>query len=374
MSAPEMTRKGLLGPSLLGKKGPPRKKERVMIAERRKNVVLGLVALFVLAFSNSALAVDGDTFTNLAEITARTSPGNSTDKPSPLSSRTLTGLSIQGANSVNENSTSSYAATASYSDGSSKNVNAAWSANSPYATINTGGVLSAQEVTANQPVTITASYLEGAVTKAATKGLTIVDGTPVQGQLLFRDDFSEVTASGSPNWDIVTGDWSGKGGRFSSTIKDDNVALVRNVPALDSFEAGRIESNVKLTNKPGSGKPNASILFGYVDAAHYRYVRIRPNRVIIGQVGDYEGETAGVRAVINADIALKTWHSVRVDIYSRGSVDVYIEPSAGNQSGTSSPLLSYLFSGAATGRVGYAAKKARTFFDDFHAWDETALP
>lgn len=298
MPAPVMTRKGLLGRSLLGKNVPPGKKERVMFTERQKNVVLALVALFVLAFSTGALAVggyldtfntkygtagtrlsscsvchtttpstnaygkaftnnhtgstttsqamskiepvdsDGDTFTNLAEINARTFPGNSADKPSPQSTLALTGISIQGANSVNEHTRSTYAATASYSDGSSKNVHAAWSANSPYATINTSGVLSAQAVTANQPVTITAAYTEGAATKTATKGVTLVEGTPAPGQPLFRDDFSEVTASGSSNWEIAAGNWSGKGGRFSSTINANNIALIMNVPAWIHLKPG----------------------------------------------------------------------------------------------------------------------------------------
>jgi hypothetical protein len=40
----------------------------------------------------------------------------------------------------------------------------------------------------------------------------------------------------------------------------------------------------------------------------------------------------------------------------------------------SSPVVSHQFNGAATGQVGYAARKARTFFDDFYVWDETLLP
>jgi hypothetical protein len=161
------------------------------------------------------------------------------------------------------------------------------------------------------------------------------------------------------------------------------------------LEAGRIKSRIKLTESVGqtlvgrvtgsvSGKPNASLIFGYVDARHYRYVRIHPNRVVIGQVGDYEGETAGVKAHRNVVISLQRWHIVRVDINSAGLVSVYIDGQGGaeradheNVDGTAvdrSPLVSYQFSGSATGQVGYAAKKAKTFFDDFYAWDETVLP
>jgi hypothetical protein len=296
---------------------------------------------------------------------------------------TLTGLAILGAAAVDENKTSSYTATAAYNDGSSKSVSAAWSLTSPYATIKANGILSALAVTGNQTVTIHASYIEGTETRTATKIVTIVDRTRSKGHLLFRDDFSGNTAAGSSNWEIASGKWSGKGGRFSSTVKANNLAVVTNVPVLDSFEAGRIESEITLTNKSGGKKPNAAIVFGYVDDRHYRYVRIQEHRISIGQVGDYEGETGGVRVSNRQDISLKTRHTVRVDVYSTGLVNVYltdkettrsVDDTRADEMGASSPLVSYQFSGVAAGQVGYAARKARTFFDDFYAWDETLLP
>jgi hypothetical protein len=295
----------------------------------------------------------------------------------------LTGIAIQGASSVNASTTSTYTATAAYNDGTSKTVTAVWSLTSPYATISSAGVLTASAVTANQSVTVNASYTEGGGTATATKGVTIITNAPPQGHLLFHDDFSGGALRGSPNWETVVGTWTTKGGRYGSTIGSNNIALVSNVPALDSFEAGRIQSRIMLTNRPGGAKPNASMLFGYVDSTHYRYVRILEHRVVIGQRGGYEGETAGAKAVIKTDISLKTWHNVRVDIHSAGLVNVYVDQAGDDESGDhetadsadkSSPLVSYLFTGSAAGQVGYAAKKARIFFDDFYAWDETVLP
>jgi hypothetical protein len=87
----------------------------------------------------------------------------------------LTGLSISGPASVNENSTATYTAIASWSDGSTTAVSPGWSENSPYASINTGGVLTTKGVTRNQNVKITATYTSGGVKKSATKSITILN-------------------------------------------------------------------------------------------------------------------------------------------------------------------------------------------------------
>jgi hypothetical protein len=90
---------------------------------------------------------------------------------------TLTSLSISGASSVNESSTASYTATATFSDGTTQSVtaSASWSENSPYATINSNGVLSTSSVWSDWTVTITASYSQGGVTRTAQKVVTIIN-------------------------------------------------------------------------------------------------------------------------------------------------------------------------------------------------------
>ena len=75
---------------------------------------------------------------------------------------TLTGLSISGPSTVNENSTAAYTATASWSNGSTSAVSPAWSLSSTaYATVSSGGGLTTGAVSANQSVTLTASYRSG---------------------------------------------------------------------------------------------------------------------------------------------------------------------------------------------------------------------
>src|SRR5512143_1529760 len=74
---------------------------------------------------------------------------------------TLSSLSIAGPTSVDENGSAAYAATATWSDGSTSSVTPAWSENSSYASISAGGVLTAGPVPSTQAVTVTASYASG---------------------------------------------------------------------------------------------------------------------------------------------------------------------------------------------------------------------
>ena len=88
---------------------------------------------------------------------------------------TLVSLSIAGPSSVNENASGTYAATATWSDNTTTSVTPSWSENSAYASIGAGGVLTTTAVTGNQPVTVSASYTAGGVTRTASASVTIVD-------------------------------------------------------------------------------------------------------------------------------------------------------------------------------------------------------
>ena len=105
-----------------------------------------------------------------------------------LIATTLTALTINGASSVNENSTSTYTATATWSDGSTSTVTPTWSVNpSTYSSINPSGMLTAIEVTSNQTVMITANCTSGGVTKTATKSVTIVNDVFYEQYYLARN-------------------------------------------------------------------------------------------------------------------------------------------------------------------------------------------
>jgi hypothetical protein len=91
----------------------------------------------------------------------------------------LTGLSVEGAGSMPENTSADYLARASYSDGSTQDVTAAssWSEDSPNASITSGGQLTVQAVNANETVTVTASFTSNGVTRTASFPVTIQDST-----------------------------------------------------------------------------------------------------------------------------------------------------------------------------------------------------
>ena len=294
---------------------------------------------------------------------------------------TLTGLAISGPSSVKEGSLVKYTANASYSDGTSKAVTPTWSLGSKaYAYISTAGAFTAKAVTANQTVTVNASYTENGITQTASQNVTIVHAAPAaSAQLLYFDDFSTCTAAGCPNWQKMSGVWGAGDGAFHSVEKYNDSALVKNFPALDQWVAGRLESKMFLTGIIGPAsstgvnpQPNAMFIFGYQDSSHYRYVWVGTKKVMIGQIGDFDGTTHGVVAVANVSIPLNQWHHVQVDVYPTGGVHVYLNPPA---NGTApKAITSYGFTSAVPGRVGYLAARSRSIFDDFTAWDDTVPP
>ena len=115
----------------------------------------------------------------------KTASSSVTITPAGTTTTTLTELAVRGPSSVSGGSTGTFTALASYSDGSSKNVTAKWSLNSTtYATISTSGVLTAKKVTANQTVTVSASYTQSGVTKTAFLNVIIASGaTPPIGSV-----------------------------------------------------------------------------------------------------------------------------------------------------------------------------------------------
>ncbi len=84
----------------------------------------------------------------------------------------ITGISISGPTSCDEETTAQYTCTASYSDGSSSVVAPTWSDNSSYVSINGNGLLTAGNVTSDKSVTITASF--GGMTDTHTVTISYV--------------------------------------------------------------------------------------------------------------------------------------------------------------------------------------------------------
>ncbi len=95
---------------------------------------------------------------------------------------TPTGLAISGPATIDEGTSAAYTATATFSDGSMADVTGEtdWSQDSPFATIDALGILTAAGVDGDQPVTITASFQSGGVEVGDAFEATILDlGQPV---------------------------------------------------------------------------------------------------------------------------------------------------------------------------------------------------
>jgi hypothetical protein len=173
----------------------------------------------------------------------------------------LTGLAINGPSTVTENSSASYSATASWSDGSSSTVTPTWSEDSAFALISLDGSLTTTEVTADQPVTITASYTASDVTKSADKSITIVNvptiltGLTINGPSTVNEN-SSASYSATASWSdgsssTVTPTWSedsafasiGPEGLLTTTAVTGN----QTVTITASYTAGSI---TKTATKP----------------------------------------------------------------------------------------------------------------------------
>lgn len=91
------------------------------------------------------------------------------------SSATLTGLVIEGPSRLDENSSASYRAKATFSDGESQYVDADWDEDSSDANIKSNGVLDTDSVSRDRNIEIEASYTHRGVTKTDTKSVRIED-------------------------------------------------------------------------------------------------------------------------------------------------------------------------------------------------------
>ena len=122
----------------------------------------------------------------------------------------LTSVTVSGPSSVNEGGTGTYTATGTWDNGTTSAISPTWSVSTSYATIGSGGVLTALAVTSDQAVTVTASY--GG--KTGTKTVTIVNVPGAAPAAPKNIDISGPTSIGPTeiyrlSWDPVTTNWNG---------------------------------------------------------------------------------------------------------------------------------------------------------------------
>ncbi len=174
----------------------------------------------------------------------------------------LTSVTVSGPSSVNEGGTGTYTATGTWDNGTTAAVSPTWSENSTYASISTGGVLTAATVTANQTVTVTASY--GG--RTGTMSVTIVDvpavltSVSVSGPSSLNEGGSATytatgtwdngtTAAVTPTWSVSTSYASiSSGGLLTASAVTSNQA----VTVTASYGGKTATKSVTIVDVPGA--------------------------------------------------------------------------------------------------------------------------
>ncbi len=210
-------------------------------------------------FDPSALGMTaGGTVYFAMKTTLSTGPvsGYSSALSWTVPAKTLSGISIGGASSVNEGAASVYTATATWSDGSTTSVTPTWSLSATsYAAINSSGTLTAASVAASQTVTVNASYTSGGVTRTAAKSVTIANvaavlsGIAINGASSVNEGTTStftVTAAWSDGTSTaVTPSWGVSGTTYASinssgTLTAASVAANQTVTVNASYTSGGV--------------------------------------------------------------------------------------------------------------------------------------
>jgi len=102
----------------------------------------------------------------------------------------LVGIAISGSASVDEETTTQYTCTASYSDGTSSVIVPSWSENSSYATISGSGMLTAGNVSSDQSMTVAASFGGQTDTHAVTIAYVppVLTGITISGPSIVNEE------------------------------------------------------------------------------------------------------------------------------------------------------------------------------------------
>ena len=186
------------------------------------------------------------------------------------------------------------------------------------------------------------------------------DAAQVPAKLLFYDTYSNALAAAIPNWNKAAGTWAGKNKTLVSTSTTKVSVALANQASLQSYTAGTLQTKLLLVASPKVPKPNASVIFSYVDNKNYRYAQLTNQSIDIGQVGTVGSDTSGSKKSAVVNVKSGTWHKVAVKISATGLVQVYLD-------GAAKPNVSHKFATTEAGRVGCLSNKSTVKFDDFTA-------
>ena len=240
---------------------------------------------------------------------------------------TLTGLTINGPSTVNENSSASHSATASWNDGSSSTVTPTWSEDSAFASISAEGLLTTTAVAGNQTVTITASYTAGDVTKTATKTVTIAE---------LSTSITVTSPNGGENWiagttQTITWTYTNNPGAFVKIKLLKNGIVVKTIPSpIGSSGSGSFDWAIPADQAKGTNyqvKIISTTDSTYKDTSDGNFVIIPPSIRVTSPNGS-ETWTTGSQQTIQWTYKGNPCGSVKIKLLRSGIVVKTITPTA----------------------------------------------
>lgn len=171
----------------------------------------------------------------------------------------LTGITISGPESLDEEDAAQYSCVADWSDGTSTAVDPVWGENSSYTTINSSGLLIAGNVPSDENITVTASYDGQTDTHTVTIKYVAptVTGLTISGAGSFDEEKSEQY--------ICTADWSDGTSTPVTPVWGENSSYASISPG-GLLSAGNVPSdqNVTITASFGSIIDTYSVTINYV--------------------------------------------------------------------------------------------------------------
>ena len=266
--------------------------------------------------------------------------------PAAPSPAVLSSVAVSGPSSVNEGGAGTYTATGTWDNGTTAAISPTWSENSSYATISSGGVLTASSVTSNQTVTVTASY--GG--KTGTKSVTIVNASAVLSSIAVSGP-SSVNGGGAGTY-TATGTWDdGTTAAISPTWSENSSYATISSGGVLTASSVTSSQTVTVTASYGGKTGTKSVTIVNASAVLSSIAVSGPSSVNGGGVGTYtatgtwdDGTTAAISPTWSENSSYTTISSGGVLTASSvtSNQTVTVTASYGGKTGTKSVTIAYV--------------------------------
>jgi hypothetical protein len=178
----------------------------------------------------------------------------------------------------------------------------------------------------------------------------------------FRDNFHpEDWPTIRDRWSL-SGRWANRSGRLVASKGKNNRAIAITSPV----HGGVLQTDLWLDPVKFEMESNAALIFTRLGPFRFRFVKVTPTGISIGQRGDLGSEPPGIKDVEAMGFPTDTRINLRVDIHPDGWVRAYLD-------GSPIPVISHKFAESVRGDVGLWAKKAHSTFDNFYLLPKRVL-